>query len=459
MRPAAALLLPFLFLSSVSSATTFPLPVESDALQRAVGWFRERLAPDGCIAAQPGGSCAHSSTRDALIAISASGEDPRAWGAPDQSPVDYLRTHRADLEAEPTGCPACKWAKAVVAIAAGSGDPRDFGDYNYVAQLDTYFDGVQFGAANQVNDDAWGLFAYLAAGDATDKVDALERFLSLRQNADGGWAWNLSPTSEAWGTATVLLALLRAGVSNDDPLLQRGFDFLKTQQRDSGLLSQDGADSSESTAIAVQAIRAAGADPTGPTWTKAGNDTITALLRLQTFSGSFRHNAQGGSEFLATTQVLPALRGVPYPLRPPLARWEMEPKEGNAGTLFRFRSMSTDPDGFVARTTWRFDDQPHGEGVEVTYRFDALGQHTVRLDIEDNDNLHRAVEGRFELTEATNDTTTPTIPVETSTPGASAPTRSESVLPLKDPNPPAAAPGFLMTLTLVVLVWWARRHT
>ena len=50
------------------------------------------------------------------------------------------------------------------------------------------------------------------------------------QREDGGWAQNDEMESDAYATATVLVALLRGDVDPDEPVIQRGVQFLLTSQ-------------------------------------------------------------------------------------------------------------------------------------------------------------------------------------------------------------------------------------
>jgi hypothetical protein len=71
-----------------------------------------------------------------------------------------------------------------------------------------------------------------------------------------------------------------------------------------------------STAVTIQAILAAGHDPSGADWTASGGQTpVAALEALQNPSGGFSWQAAvPGDNLLATLQALPALAGKPFPL-------------------------------------------------------------------------------------------------------------------------------------------------
>lgn len=398
---------------AVPAAAVFPLPGDEPAVQGGVAWLRQRARDDGCVADPPGGECSHASTRDAALALSAAGEDPNAWPPAAATPIQYLGAHRAELENETSACDACRWAKTVVVLAAAGRDPRAFEGFDYVSKLDEHYENGQIGSVGQVNDDAWGLLAYAAANESdAAKIDTIRVHVTAKQNADGGWSWNLNPLkSDAWATATVALALLATGSEPDELAFQgpRGASaFLKSQQDGSGLMVQDGGESAESTAIAIQAIRALGADPAGPEWTKNGTSLVDAVLRLRRSDGGFAHDSRGNANWLATTQVLPALLGVPYPFRPPHVVVAVAAVPGAGRYEVEFRAHGEDPDGRVVHYGWSFDDGATAEGARALHAFERPGLHWARLRVHDDDGVARTVETGFKVDEA--GVSTPTSP-------------------------------------------------
>ena len=98
-----------------------------------------------------------------------------------------------------------------------------------------------------------------------------------------------------------------------------GLAFLKSGQTEDGGIVYDpvkpesGADAN-STAYTVQAILAAGQDPSGAEWTVGGNTPVSFLLSLQLADGSFEWQPGLGANLLATAQAIPALLRSPYPV-------------------------------------------------------------------------------------------------------------------------------------------------
>ncbi len=440
-----------LFLALGTPAAAFPVDVHDSAFRDALAWFEARARSDGCIAPQPTGACSHASTRDVVLALSAAGVDPHGWAPAGISPVDYLQQHPEEIEAEPGDCVACKWAKMIVVLAAIGEDPRSFAGRDYVAKLDAHFDGVQVGSPGQVNDDAWALFAYAAIDDPPQaKVDAIRTFLLARQNGlDDGWSWNLAARSDAWATSTVLLALRGTGSEPTQPPIADAIAFLHSQQLESGLMAQDGSGSSESTSISVQALRALGEDPAGANWTESRN-LVDALLSLQMDDGSFRHNEQVHSPFLPTTQALPALRGIPYPFRPPSVAIVVETANATAGSPVTLRGHATDADGVVTDYRWNFDDGSGATGPNAEHAFAAAGPHDVVLEAMDDDGVVRTASVALAVGPADATETTPTLASIDSTSSGS-PDKGAPRAAGTDDSAPLPGIGAVLTLACCVL--------
>lgn len=448
---AALLALGLLLLPTVGA---FPLAPSDPALGRAVGWFARLAQEDGCIPARGSGSCGFATTRDALLGLSAVGVDPDLplrSGAP--APGEYLVAHVGAVEDEPAGCPVCKWARTAVAAAAVGRDPRAFGGWDLVSKVDAYYDGVQVGSPGQINDDLWALFAYRGAGvPANDsKLQNILRFVEARQNVDGGWSWNLAPTSDAWTTATAILAERALGRASSDLAVGRAFDFLHREQSDSGLMPQDGAASAESTALAIQAAASAGQDPDGPEWTRAGHSLLGALLDLQQADGSFVHNAQGGSVFLATTQALPALRGVPYPYRPPSLAVHADSSASDVGQLVAFRCDAIDPDGRIAWLEWDWGDGSRDSSAKASHAYATAGEFTPTCSISDDTGVPRAKSVRVRIGPEDGPALEPSDPTGS---GGSDAANTASLVP-----PPRGLPAASIWMALLGAVLLLRRRT
>jgi hypothetical protein len=123
-------------------------------------------------------------------------------------------------------------------------------------------------------------------------------------------------------TALSIMALIAAGVPQDDPAVEDGLDFLAESQLETGGW-KSGPDeilleNANSTGLALQALAAAGVDfyADDGSWSKNGRSPLSALLSWQNTTGAFQAVSGQGSvdDFLATAQAIPAVTGKPLPL-------------------------------------------------------------------------------------------------------------------------------------------------
>ena len=149
-------------------------------------------------------------------------------------------------------------------------------------------------------------------------ASAIEALLS-HQGEDGGWEWQAGFGADTNTTAVAIQALIAAGHPADADEITAALAFLKSAQNETGGFVYDpktpeyGADAN-STAYAIQALRAAGVDPTTEAWTAGGFTPVRFLLGLQLADGSFEWQPNTGSNLMATAQAVPALLGQPYPV-------------------------------------------------------------------------------------------------------------------------------------------------
>lgn len=290
---------------SVTHTYTHPLTTGNAWVTSSLDYLRSRQNADGDI-----GGLGISAW--VVMAISAAGEDPNNWKVGVNSIVDYLRDNASSL-----GDIATDWARSILAIAAAGENPWDFGGVDYVAKLKTYHDGSQIGSASLLNDDFWSVLALISVSESqsseiiTDSV----AFIKDNQNDDGGWSHIVDGASDVDNTAAAIMALIAAGESANSTAIVNALSYLESnQQTDGGFLSE-GSTNAAADSWAINAIVAAGQNPTSNDWTNNGNNPVGHLLSLQIADGSFNWTASLNSnpEWM-TAYAIPALLGKPYPI-------------------------------------------------------------------------------------------------------------------------------------------------
>ena len=146
-------------------------------------------------------------------------------------------------------------------------------------------------------------------GAATEKLTALE-------GTDGGWTYGKAPPAAGGGdsnsTAVALMALHAAGLDSADAT---ALPYLKTQQvADGGFVystAYGSASDADSDAEVLQALLAAGQDPFDEAWSKGSGNALTAMRAAQGADGGFAYTTYGESAF-TTSEVPAALMRVPY---------------------------------------------------------------------------------------------------------------------------------------------------
>lgn len=159
-----------------------------------------------------------------------------------------------------------------------------------------------------VNSTAWGLIALRAAGRPAEPSSV--RWLLRRQARGGGWSWAPRSAADADDTAVAVEALRAAGVEARNAAIVHGLAYLRrAQNRDGGFGQRPGLPSNaQTTAWVLQGFAAAARDP--------GPAARSYLARLRRPDGSYRYSARYGTTPLwVTSYVVPALERRPYPLQ------------------------------------------------------------------------------------------------------------------------------------------------
>ncbi|MDQ7028469.1 MAG: terpene cyclase/mutase family protein [Ardenticatenia bacterium] len=280
-----------------------PVWAQGADLSRAVTWVKAQQQPDGGFSDGFSEGSNVGATVDAVFAAVAVGEDVSQWGSP--SPLDFLASQAGRLER--TG----EIAKTILVAVATGQDPTTFGDVDLVAALLARYDERTGRFEGLVTDHAFAMLALKNAGQPVPS-GAAEALKALQADG-GGWAFDGSSQPDTNTTALAIQALVAAGEPASGEAMTRALDFLRAQQNeDGGFPYQKPSDfgtetDANSTAWAIQGLVAAGQSLDD--W----NAPHQALAALQAESGAFQWKAiVPGDNFLATAQAVPALAGVTF---------------------------------------------------------------------------------------------------------------------------------------------------
>jgi len=241
------------------------------------------------------------------MAIATAGEDPHDWKAGSNSIVDYLAANAGDATS------VTDYARMTLAMVAADEDPTSFGGRDFVNLLKGQYNSGQIGDTSLLNDDFWGVMALISAGESqsSELVANSVAFIKANQNDDGGWSWGVGQGSDVDDTACAVMALIAAGESSGSNAIVNSLNYIKSQQADNGGFLSWGATNPSTDSWAIDAIVAAGQNPTSSNWTKNNNTSIDDLLGFQNLDGSFP-DWQGNPSPWITAYAIPALLGKPY---------------------------------------------------------------------------------------------------------------------------------------------------
>jgi len=284
----------------------------TEAANKALNYVRTLQNADGGFPLSLGSDSSAGATIDAMFAFTARGIDARTIKKDGISPLDYLKTQAASYSDKPG--PA---AKLVLGLAEAGEDPRDFAGHDLVAGMNAGFNSTSHSYGDGPIDHA----LYMLAREKLDLSPAhgSAGYLESKQLNDGCWEFSDGFGCDTNTTAMAIEALLAAGVDPSDSAIEDALDYLEGAQNDDGgfpydPLSSWGTDSdANSTAFAIQALVAAG-EKIGD-WARGGTTPLEALLRFQNpQTGAFTYS--GKDDAYATYQSIPALLLEPYPGAP-----------------------------------------------------------------------------------------------------------------------------------------------
>jgi len=287
-----------------------------DAASRAVAWLAAKQNADGGFSDGFSPNSNIGATCDAVLALTAAGQDANSLKKNGRSPLDYLAAAARGGQVAKPG----EVAKMILAVVATGGNPRNFGGADWVSKLQAK--SGSYGGT--LYEDTLAVLALVNAGQSVP--DDIVVHLLAAQTQDGAWAFTGDTAAGAGDTNTTALAVQALVAVGKKDAVGRALDyFRRTQNADAGwpyqVPSAYGTETdANSTANVLQALLAAG-EPLG-TWGKNGrSDPLGALIRLQdAATGAFDFQASmPGANLLATMQAVPALKGATF-VRVPVLR-------------------------------------------------------------------------------------------------------------------------------------------
>jgi hypothetical protein len=276
-------------------------PARVLAAQAAQSYLRaQQVITDGSYAGNA------SSSVESLLALGSNQPEGALLRAAPEMPslLDFVQAHAAAYSRESVAG-AGKLSVALAATATCW--PAD------ALTPAAYYSPTLGSLATDAGPLAWGLLGSAALEEpiAADSV----AYLTALALPEGGWEWSPGWGADSNSTALALQALVAAGVPVTTTEVISGLAFLQEVQTPSGGFpySAGGEADANSTAYGVQALIAVGQD--SATWQQADGGPVDYLMAQQGADGGIAWQAAQPANVAATQQALPALLGLPYPLR------------------------------------------------------------------------------------------------------------------------------------------------
>lgn len=234
---------------------------------------------------------------DAILAVRSAGYDPAKDTVEGRGPVDYLEVNAANATS------AAAAAKAALGAKALGLDPRAVNGTDLIARVSGSYDSAKGTYADDTFSQSIAMLGLACTGNPVPSA-AAGALKAAQEPSEGGWGFG--GASDPDTTAIAIQALLAAGVPKTDSAVAKGLAYLKEHQGDDGGFGYETSESNvSSTAYVIQALLALGENPESAAYTKNGRTPVAYLLSQQNADGSFK----GFDPAFATNQALPALAG------------------------------------------------------------------------------------------------------------------------------------------------------
>jgi Squalene-hopene cyclase C-terminal domain/Prenyltransferase and squalene oxidase repeat len=273
----------------VMAGAAFPY---SAAVANGVAFIRTTQLEDG------GFSVAAGQNADAIFALRAAGIDPSTVSKAGKSPADSLRATVAAANKPGTA------AKLAMAARAMNLDPKAVNGVDLIARVTAAYAADSGKYAEDDFTQSIAILGLVCSGNRSALGTKALDPLRANQVEDGGWGFG--GASDADTTAIALQALIAAGLPLTDAAVVKAIAYLAaTQAADGGWGFDPEASNASSTAFVVQALLSVGHNPESGLYTKGTKTPVTFLLAEQQADGSFK----GFDAAFSTNQALPALAG------------------------------------------------------------------------------------------------------------------------------------------------------
>jgi hypothetical protein len=275
------------------------------AADKALRWLYAHQNADGGFgdpASDPQTTC------EVVLAFASAYERPESVQVSGKSPLDYLAAQVATETNSAGGT-----ALLILAVVAGNGDPSNFGGSDLTTILDGYYHSVSGRYCGLASDGIAAQALAISAKDVSWEVVPSKAltWLKGKQNADGGWGPLPGQASDTESTALSIQALIAAGETPGSQAVKNGLLYLRGRQtEDAGFASSAEASVSDpaSTSQAIQALLAAGENLFSSKWRCCLNTPLDSLLYAQEGNGCFENDPQ------ITAAAVPGLMGRSLPL-------------------------------------------------------------------------------------------------------------------------------------------------
>jgi hypothetical protein len=295
--------------SALAQATPSPEADPAEAMRRGAEWLVSQQGDDGAWVGFNGASDP-GVTIDAVIALAAA--QSAGFKVDLTNAVAYLEANGKAYAQDGTG-QAAKLALAAVAVGQ---DPTTFASFDSIEKMLKGYNPNTDMYGTGLYDTALVMLALGATGE--DPPGIVLKSIDDKQMGDGSWSFD-GTTSAGNGdtnTTAMLIQALVAVKHTEGDLILHGVEYLQGSQLAQGFAFQPGPGATpdaNSTALGVQALFAAGEDPTAQSW----QNVFGSVLAFQTPSGSFSYQLDPKQDNLfATVQALPALARLPFPVHP-----------------------------------------------------------------------------------------------------------------------------------------------